>query len=216
MGGMSKLTRTPYSPGSAAEQGLASCHYCQQLTPIDERKCSRCGSSLYLRNTGSIQNCLAWLITAMVLYIPANAYPIMITTTLGKPADNTIISGVLLFLEHGSYLVAAIIFIASVLIPIAKMLAIIWLCYCINHRSELEYRELTRLYRVTEFIGKWSMVDVFVVAILVALVQMGALMAIEPGIAAFAFSGVVVCTMISAHSFDPRLIWDLLEKENEH
>ncbi|PID54718.1 MAG: paraquat-inducible membrane protein A [Gammaproteobacteria bacterium] len=213
---MSQLKTTPYSPGSAAERGLANCHYCQRLTPVDERHCPYCGSRLHLRNTNSIQSCLAWLVTSIVLYIPANIYPIMVTSTLGKPAENTIISGVLLFIEHGSYLVAAIIFIASVLIPIAKMLAIIWLCYCVSHRIDLEHRELTRLYRVTEFIGKWSMVDVFVVAILVALVQMGALMAIQPGIAAFAFSGVVVCTMISAHCFDPRLIWDLLERKNEH
>lgn len=148
----------------------------------------------------------------MLLYIPANVLPIMTTTLLGSTSDSTIIGGVVLFLNHGSYLIAIVIFTASVIIPMAKIAAIIWLCVCTTSDTELNHYELTRLYRMTEFIGKWSMIDVFVVAILVALVQLSGLMTINPGLAITAFSGVVILTMIAANQFDVRLIWDKLEK----
>lgn len=202
------MTDSHYSEGSAAASGLANCHYCNTLTPINQQYCSRCHSPLHLRKKHSIQKTLALLITAIVLYFPANLYPIMSTATLGSPEANTIMEGVITFFAHGSYSVALIIFTASIIVPIAKMLALLWLCYNVMSQRTLHDQELTRLYRIVEFIGKWSMIDVFVVAIMVALVQLGSLMSITPGLAALAFAGVVMLTMIAAHEFDTRLLWD--------
>jgi len=197
-----------YAKGTAASHGIANCHVCNQLAVSSLSYCPRCKGRLHVRYANSIQQTLAFIVTAMLLYIPANAYPIMTTTLLGDAAPSTIISGVILFIDHGSYFVAFVIFTASILIPIAKMLIILWLCYATSKNTRLSKLELTRLYRATEFIGKWSMIDIFVVAILVALVQVTGLMSIEPGLAARAFAMVVILTMIAAHQFDVRLIWD--------
>lgn len=200
-----------FSENSAAAKGLALCHECYKLTPIGEKQCSRCYSPLHLRNKNSVQVTLALLLTAMLLYIPANIYPIMITKFLGSDTPSTIMGGVILFVKTGSFFVAFVIFIASIVIPVAKVVALLWLCYSVSNDKKMKKRELTRLYRITEFIGKWSMIDVFVVAILVSLVQVGNLMSIQAGIAALSFSGVVILTMIAAHNFDSRLIWDKAE-----
>lgn len=201
-------TKSHYAKGTAASKGIACCHLCNQLNMSKLSNCTRCNGRLHLRYPNSIQRTLAFVFTAILLYIPANLFPIMTTTLLGDASPSTIISGVILFVEHGSYFVAFVIFTASVLIPIAKMLIIIWLCYATTRHTRLNEYELTRLYRATEFIGKWSMIDIFVVAILVALVQVTGLMIIEPGLAARAFALVVILTMIAAHQFDVRLIWD--------
>jgi len=168
---------------------------------------------VHVRNVNSIQRAWAYLITAMVLYIPANLLPIMTTTLLGKDSSNTILSGVVALWEHGSYPIAIVIFVASVLIPIGKLFVLAWLCFMVQSESQMLLRERTLLYRVTEFIGRWSMIDVFVVAILVSLVHLGNLMTIYPGPAALSFAGMVVATMLAATSFDPRLIWDVYEGE---
>ncbi|NRA19114.1 MAG: paraquat-inducible protein A [Oceanospirillaceae bacterium] len=201
-----------FSRESAAEHDLATCGVCHLLNPISEDHCMRCGEPLSLRMKHSVQKTLALLITAMVFYIPANLYPIMQTTLLGQTDGNTIMSGVLLFAAEGDYFVAGVIFIASVLIPIGKMLAIYWLCYSVKYRDKLHKKELSKLYELIEFIGKWSMVDVFVVAILVALIQLGGLVSIQAGPAAATFAVMVIFTMLSAMSFDSRLIWDKLER----
>jgi paraquat-inducible protein A len=200
--------KSTYAKGTAASKGIACCHVCNQLNFSNLSHCTRCKGRLHLRYPNSIQRTLAFVFTAILLYIPANIYPIMTTTLLGDASPSTIISGVVLFVEHGSYFVAFVIFTASVLIPIAKMLIIIWLCYATTRDTRLSELELTRLYRITEFIGKWSMIDIFVVAILVALVHVTGLMVIEPGLAARAFALVVILTMVAAHQFDVRLIWD--------
>lgn len=209
-----------YPPGTAARQGLALCQNCHQLTRISKIHCDFCGSKLALRKAHSLQNTLALLITSMLLYIPANLYPIMVTQTLQGTTESTIIGGVILFFSHGSYLVASIIFLASVFIPLAKMLALFWLCYNAAGSKTIKQAKLTRLFVVVEWIGKWSMIDVFVVALMVALVQMGSLMSITPGTAALAFCGVVIVTMLAAHQFDSRLLWDKAEtnkrKLNHH
>jgi paraquat-inducible protein A len=161
-----------------------------------------------VRATDSLQRTIALVVTALVLYIPANILPIMTTTQLGTPEDSTILGGVVLLIEMGSIPVAAVIFVASVLVPSGKMIAIFWLVGSVARGQKTSFQQRTVMYRVTEFIGKWSMVDVFVVAILVALIQLGGLLSITAGTAAIAFGGVVVVTMLSAESFDPRLIWD--------
>jgi paraquat-inducible protein A len=195
---------------SAAAQGLAGCHVCCKLAPETLHECPRCGSALHVRIPHSIQRTVALLITAAVLYVPANVLPIMTTSQLGRSEPSTILGGVVLLFKMGSYPVAAVIFIASVIVPIAKLLTLSWLCWSVARRHPSSHRERTVLYRVTEFIGRWSMTDVFVVMILVALIHLGGLLVITPGAAAVAFGGVVVTTMLAAESFDPRLIWDQL------
>jgi paraquat-inducible protein A len=164
---------------------------------------------LHLRKPASLQRTVALIVTASLLYIPANVLPIMTTSQLGRPIESTILGGVVLLIHHGSYPVAAVIFIASVMVPIGKLLSLSWLCWSVAKRPDASNRDRTRLYRVTELVGKWSMTDVFVVAILVALIQLGGLLRITAGSAAIAFGGVVIVTMLAAESFDSRLIWDL-------
>ena len=160
-----------------------------------------------MRNPSSLQRTLALTIAATVLYLPANLLPIMRVESLTEGTEaSTIVGGVVTFWNAGAYPVAAIIFIASVVIPILKILALFWLC--IAARANRSPIAATRVYRLTELVGRWSMVDVFVVAILVSVVQLGPLVSIKPGPAALAFAGVVVLTMFAAHAFDQRLIWD--------
>lgn len=200
---------------TAAAQGLATCHTCAKVAPASLHHCPRCGASIHLRMTDSLARTLALVLTACILYVPANVLPIMTTTQLGTDEPSTILGGVVYLWHHGSYPVAAVIFIASVMVPLGKMVAIFYLCWTVGREHRTRAQQRTVMYRVTEFVGRWSMVDVFVVAILVALIQLGGLLSIHPGAAALAFSGVVIITMLSAESFDPRLIWDLERDEDE-
>lgn len=204
-----------YSSGSAAAQGLQCCHQCGQLAKADVQRCPRCHSPLHLRKQHSLQRTWALLITAILLYIPANTQPIMETQLLGQSDPSTIIGGVILLLQMGSWPIALVIFIASVVVPLGKMLALAWLCFSVSGSHQRWARQRTVAYRITELVGRWSMVDVFVVALLVALIQLGELMRVYPGSAALAFAGVVIFTMLAANSFDPRLIWDKLPPESE-
>ncbi|GAB2798195.1 paraquat-inducible protein A [Halomonas shantousis] len=197
---------------TAAPQRLAGCPTCGLLNRLDEHcrgSCQRCGEHLHAREPHTLQRTWALLIAATVLYVPANTYPIMTTTTLGEEIPSTIIGGVLIFLQGGDWPIALIIFTASVVVPIGKILALAWLCVVTRRGAPpLSHMHRIRLYRLTEFIGRWSMIDVFVVAILVALIRAGALMSITPGPAALAFGSVVVITMLAAMSLDPRVLWD--------
>lgn len=197
-----------FPAGTAAGEGLACCHVCCRLAPASLDRCPLCRAPLHLRNPASLQRTVALVITASLLYIPANVLPIMTTDQLGRSIDSTILGGVALLLHYGSYPIAAVIFIASVLVPLGKLLALSWLCWSVHRGRPTAHRDRTRLYRVTELVGKWSMTDVFVVAILVALIQLGGILRIRAGTAAIAFGGVVIVTMLAAESFDPRLIWD--------
>jgi paraquat-inducible protein A len=200
-----------FDSASAAGRALARCHSCGHVEPVEARHCPRCQASLHLRKPASLQRTVALTIGAAILYFPANLLPVLrVESTLSGTRESTIISGVVQFWQEGDYPVALIIFIASVLIPILKFLAIGMLC--LGARFGYWPRALTQLYRVTDYIGRWSMVDVFVVAILVGVVQLGSVMTINAGEGAFAFAGVVVLTMLAASSFDPRLIWDAAAK----
>ena len=199
---------------TAASRNLAACHICCKLASADLHHCPRCGAAMHLRKNDSIQRTLALLVTSCILYIPANIYPIMITEQLGKSEGSTILGGVVLLIHHGSIPIALVIFLFSVMVPISKLMSMFYLVWTIKRHSPASPRQRTVMYQVTEFVGKWSMVDVFVVAILVALVHLGGLLAIKPGIAALSFAGVVIVTMIAAESFDPRLIWDEMEDKN--
>ncbi len=190
----------------AIDQGLNTCHVCGQLCTT--QVCSRCESKTYSRNPNSIQKATAWLITSVICYIPANIYPIMYTTSLGDETPSTIIGGVMILWNTGSYPIAMIIFLASVVVPLAKALVLSFLCFMVMRPANRQTKGYTRIYQLTEFIGKWSMIDVFVVAILVALVQLGNLMSVAPGIGTVFFTTMVICQMLAAHAFDPRLLWD--------
>ena len=195
----------------ALDLGLTGCPTCGLVLRVDpgqESHCPRCHSVLHPRKPASIARTWALLITAVIMYVPANVLPVMRTEYLGNENADTIMSGVVYFLLHGDWPLALVIFVASVLVPLLKVMALVYLLISVQRQSRIRHRERTVLYRVTELIGRWSMVDVFVVAVLVALVQMGNLATVYPGLGASAFAGVVILTMLAAHSFDPRLIWD--------
>ena len=193
-------------------QGLQGCPVCTAVGSAEATSCGICGSRLHAGFGGSVQKTLAWLVTSVVLYLPANLLPIMHTRFLGRESENTILSGVVSLWEHGSYPIAVVIFVASVLVPVGKIVVLGWLCLSVQGRSAFALPQKTKLYRVTEFVGRWSMVDVFVVAILVALIQLGNVMTILPGAAALAFAAMVATTMLAAIAFDPRLIWQPAEE----
>ncbi|WP_417536194.1 PqiA/YebS family transporter subunit [Methylophaga sp.] len=200
----------------AAEQGLTGCPTCGLIHALDkgsDNHCLRCGEPLHARAPKSLQRTLALLITATIFYIPANVYPIMTTTNFAQEKNSTIMAGVIDLIEHGSWPIALVIFIASILVPIAKLIVLSWLCLTVNNAHQLSQLARLKLYRITEFIGRWSMVDVFVVAILVALIHAGDLISVTPGPAALAFASVVVLTMLAAITFDSRLIWDKPQTE---
>ncbi|WP_100641921.1 paraquat-inducible protein A [Alteromonas facilis] len=155
----------------------------------------------------SIQRTWALLVTAVLFYVPANLLPIMHTNVLGNDEPSTIIGGVVTLWENGSYPVASVIFIASVIVPIVKMIVLAWLNYSVQQQQSNLSGIRAFSYRITELIGRWSMIDVFVVAILVALIQLGNTLSIYPGPAVIAFCAVVFITMLAAMTFDSRLIW---------
>ena len=204
---------------TAREAKLVSCHGCHLLcrtpSPNDSRKahCPRCGASLHQRKPNSIARTWALVLAAFIFYIPANVLPITIVISLGKAQSDTIMSGVIYFMATGMWPIALIIFIASVVVPLAKLLILSCLLVSVQRRSNWRPHDRTRLYRITEAVGRWSMLDIFVITILVALVKLGGLATIEAGPAAVFFAAVVVTTMFAAMSFDPRLIWD---QEDSH
>ena len=161
----------------------------------------------------SIQTTWALLLTSILFYIPANILPIMHTNILGSDEPSTIFGGVILLWKMGSYPIAVVIFVASVFVPVAKIVILCWLNYSVQAKQQHAHSERIYWYRITEFVGRWSMIDVFVVAVLVSLIQLGNIMSILPGHAALAFCGVVICTMLAAMSFDSRLIWHETERQ---
>ena len=198
---------TEFHECSATGQGVHGCPVCTSVGPVVETHCARCGADFHSDWKHSIQKTWAWLVTSIILYLPANALPIMHTRFLGRDTENTILGGVVSLWGHGSYPIAIVIFVASVLVPIGKFVVLAWLAISVQFGHTGGRRHRILLYRVTEFVGRWSMVDVFVVGILVSLIQLGNIMTILPGPAALAFAGMVVTSMLAAISFDPRLIW---------
>jgi len=192
---------------TAKKQQLCQCPICLTLNPISYKFCEQCHAHLSDMSPFIIQKTLALLLTSYILFIPANFLPMMTTTLLGVKTSSTILGGVILLWHHGSYLVATIIFLASIVIPIGKLLTLTWLCYEIKYKGVSSKKKSHTSYQIVELIGKWSMIDVYVVLILVALVNLGVIINIEAGIAAVAFSGFVITSMLAAITFDPRLIW---------
>ncbi|WP_240009517.1 paraquat-inducible protein A [Marinomonas algicola] len=203
------------TPRQAKRQGLIGCHFCGATLTVEAKHCSRCGHSVYSRRPQSLITTIAFLIAAVIMFVPANVFPIMFTTFLGVNEPSSIMEGVLLLWSLGSYPVALVIFFASVVIPLAKILSLSWLCLQSYYPTEKEPLQKLKLYRITEIVGRWSMIDIFVVAVLTGLVQMGNLIAIFPGPAVLSFAAVVIFTMLAAMSFDPRLLWDASSLEDK-
>ncbi len=201
------------SPATALAASCATCHDCHLLcrlpgTPGHGVRCPRCGAPLHARKPRSLERTTALVLAAALCYVPANVLPIMTVTSLGKAQSDTIMSGVVYLLLHGMWPLAVVVFTASVFVPVLKILILAFLLISVRRGSSWRPAERTRLYRITEAIGRWSMVDIFVVTILVALVRLGSLATIQAETGAVFFGAVVVLTMLAAEAFDPRLLWD--------
>ena len=175
--------------------------------------CPRCGSAVAPRKPDSLSRTWALLLAGFVLYIPANLLPVMTIVSFGQQQTSTILGGVIELAQAGMWPIAGIVFLASIAIPVLKLVSLTLIAASVHWRWSWRPAERTRLYRIVEGIGRWSMIDVFMVSILVALVNLGVLAQVEPDLGAAFFCAVVIITMFAASSFDPRLIWDDLEQE---
>jgi paraquat-inducible protein A len=201
---------------TAAQQGLALCHACELLTPLSGHShCPRCGASLHLRKPDSINRTLALLIAAFALYIPANILPVMETRSMFGVQQDTIMSGVAFLWTSGSWVLACVVFLASVTVPLLKLISLALLVVSVHFGAHWRPRQRTQLYRLLELIGRWSMLDVYVVTLLVALVQAQSLASILPGPGVVAFGAVVVLSMLAAMNFDSRLLWDAMKTNKQ-
>ena len=203
---------------SAAAEGLLSCSTCALVSrapTIAGAACPRCGTRLHFRKPGSIGRTWAFLVAAMAGYVPANTLPMMSTSSLFSSQTDTIMSGIVFLWKDGSWHLALIVFVASILVPLAKMLSLLVLLLSVQLDWDWRPIERARLYRLIDAIGRWSMLDIFVVALLSTVVQLTALASVRPGPGALAFGAVVVLTMLASASFDPRLIWDSARQTHE-
>lgn len=198
---------------TATAMGLLSCHACDALSPLsaEGQPCRRCGATLHHRKPGSLARTWAFLLAAFILYIPANVLPVMTTQSILGSQEDTILSGVIYLWVSGSNLLAIVVLTASIIVPLLKMVVLTFLLLSVHLRSTWRLRQQTRLYALVELIGRWSMLDIFVVALLASLVRAGALATVIPEAGAAAFGLVVVFTMLASLSFDPRLLWDALD-----
>ena len=216
---------------TARRAGLQACHTCGLVNPPrvsgstagsaartsgTAARCRRCGAPLHVRHPDSVTRTWALLIAAALLYIPANLLPIMHTSSIFGSQDNTIMSGIIYFWQDGEWPLACIVFIASILVPMLKLLVLVLLLVSSQLRSQWRPRQRTRLYRLVEKIGRWSMLDIFVITLTVTLVNFQSLAVITPGSGAVAFACVVVLTMMASMTFDPRLIWDPIKHTGSH
>ncbi|WP_233887537.1 paraquat-inducible protein A [Paraburkholderia flagellata] len=205
-------------PLTGAACGIAHCHACGMLARMPAAAhaatCPRCGCALHLRKVASLSRTWALLVAAVVLYVPANVLPVMDTSSLFGTQKDTIMSGVVYLWVSGSWPLALLVFIASIAVPMLKILGLSYLTWSTQRRWTWLPEQRTRIYRLIELVGRWSMLDIYVITMLVALVQFNALATIRAGPAAIAFGAVVILTMFAANMFDPRLIWDAMECEN--
>ena len=199
---------------TARQAGVVGCTHCARVWPAGTQRCGRCGARITSRDTMSLSRVWAWWTVGLLAYIPANLYPMLITSTLVGSAESTIVAGAVDLAAHGAVGVALIILVASVAIPVAKFGAVAYLALSVQRRWRVSKERRMHLYELVEFIGRWSMIDVFVVAILSALVQLSVVATINPGPASLAFALSVVFTMLAARSFDSRMIWDSIDADD--
>lgn len=197
---------------SARDLGLVACNRCAKVWPAGTQTCARCGSRIVARDIKSLQRVWALWLVGLMCYVPANVYPMLRTRTLLSVQEDTIVGGAIELVHHGAIGIAIIILVASVVIPLAKFMAIAFLAISVTRVSTVSKHQRQRLYEVVEYIGRWSMIDIFVVAIMSSLVQLNTLAAINPGRASLFFALSVIFTMLSAQAFDSRMIWDLQTK----
>ena len=189
---------------AARAQGLVGCVCCQAPNQVAQKKCWRCGETLSLTRWRGWRLTLALLLAAALLLVPAHVLPVMETTSFGRTQPNTIIGGVVELWQSGDAPVAIIVFVASLVIPVVKILTLVVLLYVAEKGNDTTVKNRVVLYKLTDWIGRWSMIDIFVVAVLVALVRSGQLMSVYPGNAALAFALTVILTMLAAMTFDTR------------
>jgi paraquat-inducible protein A len=199
---------------TAKDAGLAVCHDCHKLIdfrniPASALACPRCGATVHMRHPGSLNNTWALVITAVILTFPANLLPIMTVEYLGQEDLSTIMDGIVYFFQSGSYGIGAVIFTASILVPCFKMIGIVLILLSIHFRWRSWLRHKTVMFRFIKFIGRWSMLDIFVIALMQVLVTFSGLSTSGAGPAATFFTGVVLATMFAATTFDTRLLWDV-------
>lgn len=203
---------------TAREMGVVGCHVCGLVSRAEHvtpgALCPRCHAPLHRRKTNSLTRTWALLIAAALLYLPANLLPIMRTVSLGDVDDNTILSGVIELWRNDSWDLAIIVFVASIVVPMMKFVVLGTLLVSSQRKSRWALKQRARLYRLVELVGYWSMLDVFVVALLSALVHFQVLSRVEPKPGVIYFGLVVVLTMLASMSFDPRLIWDRKETDD--
>lgn len=202
----------------ALSAGLGNCPQCHKLNVMHAEKqtCTRCRTVFYARKPKSIEYTLAWTIAALVMFIPANVYPMMVFYTLGKPDASTILEGIAIFIQLGMLPVAIIIFIASFVVPLGKIIGLFTLMYCANRSTKLTLKQQGKLYHLVEFLGPWSMLDVFVVTVMAAVVNLGFLTSIEVASGITYFALMVIFTIFAAENFDPRLLWDNHQKHHHN
>jgi paraquat-inducible protein A len=199
---------------------LISCHNCDQLAampPLPARTtahCPRCGATMHRRKPNSLARTWALVVTATILYIPANLLPVMTVVYFGRGEPDTILSGVKELMQAGMWPVALLVFFASITVPVLKLIGLTFLLITVQRRSRWRLRDRGVIYRIIEQVGRWSMVDIFMISILVALVNLGSIATIEPNVGAICFAAVVITTMFASMSFDPRLIWDAEESSD--
>ena len=197
---------------------LYDCHACKAIVGLSivetQGHCPRCNAEVHTRTPHSLQRTTALTLAAAILYIPANLFDIMKYDELGVNYDSTIFAGVIDLAHHGLWILALVVFVASVVVPVAKLLMLSFLVWSVHTRMNRAPRQRIKLYRLTELVGRWSMVDVYVVTLLTAAVQFGIIGAVAPGPALLPFAAVVVLTMLAAETFDPRLIWDPVDQAN--
>lgn len=207
----------------AMKAGIAVCHDCHKILCLGNRKgektlrhkCYRCGARVHYRKPRSIEHTWALVVTAIILFLPANMLPMMKVDYLGVPQYSTILDGIIYFFEDGAYGIGVVILTASILVPLFKIVGIMMILLSIHFKWKSWLKHKALMFRFIEFVGRWSMLDIFVVALLQAIVNFGFLTSIEAASAATYFTGVVVFTMFAAISFDPRLLWDAVGTERE-
>ncbi len=209
------------SPPTAARASLILCQDCHllikagPLPPHGNARCPRCGARVYRRKPNSLTRTWALTLAAAILYIPANVFPVMTVVSLGRSEPDTILSGVEALIAADMWPIALLVFFASITVPMLKLISLTYLLLSVQRQSRWRPRDRTVLYRITEVVGRWSMIDIFMISILVALVRLGNLATFEAGPGAIAFASVVVITMFAAMSFDPRLIWDVVDSAEQ-
>ena len=206
-----RLRRTPAPDGDGPAIGCDTCGYVSHAAP--EAACPRCNDKLQVRKTDSVTRSWALLLAAAAFYIPANLYPVLTLIRFGQGHPSTIIGGVVELIEYRMWPLALLVFVASVLVPMLKLAGLALLLITTQRRATGRLLDRTRLYRIVDVVGRWSMIDIFMLAVLVGLVRMGLVSSVYPGLGAVCFGACVVLTMLAAFSFDPRLMWDAAGQE---